>query len=132
MKLDMFLNLWRVRKTDKDKAELLAAHIKTAYVPIATKIDKANDVIAASFYKDGVFHQNSPLKYVNTCLSLIQLYTDLDLPAAAWYDSFDKLNSINLFELVMQCINEYELKEYDMIINMVASDAIMNEKMDIE
>jgi hypothetical protein len=42
-------------------------------------------------------------------------------------EAFDKLNSLGVFDLIVQCIDPRELKEFQMLVQMASDDIMVNE-----
>ena len=121
-------------KEDKSK-EFLASHIKDAYVPYENKVAIAQKIIETSYYsptnedKSGGIHVNSAAKYMLTCMSFLDLYTDIERSKGedAMLDDFNELNSRGIFDGILSMGNEREMKEFRMILEMVADDLMTNE-----
>ena len=125
MKLDVYLKLLNTKGATTPNV------LNDRYIPIRNKIDSAHSVIEKSYYDKGKFKIDSVKKYVYSCMSLVDLYTSLDYEKSAdkVFEEFDKLNQIGFFEGLFENIDEREMKEYNMILDMTASDAVANEEM---
>ena len=58
---------------------------------------------------------------------IIEYYTNLERENTNFIDEYDLLVSSGVFRKIMAMIPEYELGEFNMIIDMVRDDAIKNE-----
>ena len=58
---------------------------------------------------------------------IIEYYTNLERENTNFIDEYDLLVSSGVFRKIMAMIPEYELVEFNMIIDMVRDDAIKNE-----
>lgn len=130
MKIDVFLKLLETKKGN-DQAEFISARIKNQYVPIAKKCECAERIAAQSF---GNGKLNSVYKYVLTCMALLDLYTDFSYnkDKNSILNDYDKFNKLGLFDVILNAIDENEIKEFNMIIDMCYSDYIFNQESDID
>ena len=134
MKIDTFLTLYKNKKNENDRVEFIESHVEDKYVPIEEKQARAQSIIKSSYYqknKDGSesFHVNSVAKYMLSCMTLLDLYTDIERSnkEGKILDEFNKLNEIGIFDLIIQMINPKEIKEFNMILDMESSDIMTNE-----
>lgn len=138
MKLTAFMTAFKFRKTDEEKEKMVLEHIKNEYVPFEKKIAVAQAIVDNSFWetvveRDGTedkkLYVNSVTKYMLTCISMIDLYTDIERQKNSGniLDDFNVLNSSGVFDLVIHNINDRELKEFNMVIQMMCDDLITNE-----
>lgn len=125
MKLQIYLKLLNTKNANVPDV------FNNNYVAINKKISTAIDVIKNSYYENNKFKIDSIKKYIYSCMSLVDLYTSLEYEKSPdkIFDEFDKLNSIGFFEVLFEKIDEREMKEYNMILEMTASDAVANEEM---
>ena len=138
IKLNTFITMYKIRKTDEEKLEFIKEHIKSDYIPFEKKADVAKAIIQASYYvneKDindndiKKFHVDSVAKYMLTCMSIIDLYTDIERNKneGKMLEDFNVLNEYGIFDVLIQNIQPRELKEFNMIIQMTADDLLTNE-----
>ena len=134
MKIDTFLTLLKSKKKDDERIALIKERIKNKYVPIEEKQVRTNNIIKSSFYEkrdDGteVFHVNSVAKYMLTCMTLLDLYTDLERnqKEGKILEEFNKLNEQGVFDILVQSVDQRELKEFNMVLDMESSDVMANE-----
>ena len=126
-KLTAFITAYKFRKTDEEKMAFLKEHIKSDYVPFEKKADIAKAIVQASYYvkeKDingnevQKFRADSIAKYMLTCMSLLDLYTDIERNKneGKMLEDFNVLNEYGIFDVLIQNIQPRELKEFNMII----------------
>ena len=133
MKIDTFITLYKNKKDENSRAELITSHVKNKYIPLEEKQARAENIVKSSYYqKDGnveKFHVNSVAKYMLTCMTLLDVYTDFERSKKEGFilNEFNKLNEIGLFDILVQTIDQRELKEFNMVLDMVASDLMTNE-----
>ena len=138
MKLTSFMNLYKIKKTDEEKLDLIRSHIKNEYVPYEKKADVAKAIIQVCYWQKNnteselgttKFHIDSVAKHMLTCMSIIDLYTDIERSkqAGTMVEDFNKLNELGIFDMVNSAINERELEEFKSVVQMTADDAIANE-----
>ena len=132
MKIDSFLNVLRTKKNENDRADYIKSAVKNKYVPLEEKQARAKNIIKSSFYeKDGEterFHVNSVAKYMLTCITLVEMYTNLERSVKMTVlDEFNKLNEAGVFDILVQSIDQRELKEFNMVLDMETNDIMTNE-----
>ena len=137
-KLSAFMTAYKFRKTDEDKLEYLLQHIKHEYIPYEHKADMAKAIVESSFYivektPDGkerrVFHINSIAKYMLTCMTIVKLFTTIECSSneGKMLDDFNTLNQSGIIDMIIQNIDQRELKEFNMILQMTCDDVMTNE-----
>ena len=137
-KLTAFITAYKFRKTDEEKTDFLKEHIKSDYVPFEKKADIAKAIVQASYYvkeKDingnevQKFRADSIAKYMLTCMSLFDLYTDIERSKneGKMLEDFNILNGYGIFDALIQNIQPRELKEFNMIMQMTVDDLLTNE-----
>lgn len=138
IKLTAFMTTFKFRKTDEEKVSMIKEHIKNEYVPYEKKSDIAKAIANASYWRtekdsDGneykELHIDSVARYMLTCISMFDLYTDIERSKAKGniLDDFNILNENGIFDLLIQNIDERELKEFNMVLDMTCKDIIANE-----
>ena len=131
MNINTFLELY------KKGQEYIEDHINNNYIPYETKADVAKAIIDSCCWTieklpDGTeikrFHVDSVGKYMLSCISLIDLYTDLerDKEEGKMLEDFNNLNGYGIFDSLVSELNKNEIKEYNMVIQMTYEDAITN------
>lgn len=138
IKLNAFITMYKIRKTDEEKLEFIKEHVKSDYIPFEKKADVAKAIVQVSYYvneKDindndvKKFYVDSVAKYMLTCMSIIDLYTDIERnkKEGKILEDFNVLNEYGIFDVLIQNIQPRELKEFNMIIQMTVDDLLTNE-----
>ncbi len=135
MKIDMFLKLYESKQTPESKKKLVADHVKNIQVKYSDKVDRAGIIAKHSYYEkqvgaDGVerevFRQNSAAKYMLYYLTLVDLYTDLEVDFKESLDTFEKING-SILDTIISYIDDRELKEFQMLLDFACDDILTNE-----
>lgn len=135
MKIDMFLKLYESKHTPESKEKLVADHVKNIQVKYSDKVDRAGIIAKHSYYEkqvgaDGVerevFRQNSAAKYMLYYLTLVDLYTDLEIDFKKSLDTFEKING-SILDTIISYIDDRELKEFQMLLDFACDDILTNE-----
>lgn len=132
MKLDIFLKLYDQKKKAMLHDEYLKERIKSIYLPIEKKQKLAEDIVSISFWKDvdgcRELHIDSVKKYIATCVAIFSEYSDVEISYEKdLVENFNKLNMRGLFDSMIHVIDQRELKELNMVIQMVTDDFMTNE-----
>lgn len=137
MKISAFIALYKTKKSDDEKEKLIKEHIKTEYVPLEKKTSVAEAIVNNSCYETigkgetetRRFRVNSVAKYMFTCISVLDLYTDIERSTGEgmMLEDFNSLNKMGIFDAIINNINERDLKEFNMVITMVYDDLMTNE-----
>ena len=131
MKVESFLRMLEL-KNENEQEEFIKARIKNQYVPIAKKKECAERIVITSFGASNKI--DSVYKYILTCMALLDLYTDFDYnnQPRALMGEFDKFNELGLFDMVLNAIDEKEIKELNMVIDMCYNDYMYKQESDME
>lgn len=138
MNIDIFMVQYKSKKTAEDKAAFVRKHIKSNYIPFETKADTAHAIVASCYWRTAKdingddyeeFYIDSIAKYMLTCMSMVELYTDIDrrIADSTMLEDFNTLNESGVIDLIINSIDDRELKEFNMVIQMACDDAIANE-----
>ena len=138
IKLSTFMTLFNAKKTEDEKVDLIQKYIKNEYVPYEEKVNTANAIADIAYWQtetqaDGTetrfLHVDSTVKYMLTCMATIDLFTNIERQKqnGKMLEDFNLLNSSGVFDLVIRNINQRELKEFNMILQLVCDDLITNE-----
>ena len=130
MKIKEFVEQYNGYATDYLKEDFLKENLKiTPYIPFVTKEAIARQIVKISTYdkKTGNIKLNSVGHHHLYCRMIIEYYTNLERENTNFIDEYDLLVSSGVFRKIMAMIPEYELGEFNMIIDMVRDDAIKNE-----
>lgn len=135
MKIDTFLKLYETKKTDDEKAEVISQIMKNNRVSYSDKVNRV-DIIAKNSYHikqkdiDGtereVFWQNSAAKYMLYSLTLVDLYTTLEVDFKQSLELFEKING-EILDMIIMSIDERERKEFRMLLEFACDDLLVNE-----
>lgn len=138
MKLSAFMTAIKFRKTPEEKEKIVREHMKNEYVSYEKKADIAKAIIDNCYWteiKDAngnlnkVFHIDSVAKHMCTCMALVDLYTDIERQKSdgKMLEDFNTLNGSGLLDMILSNIDQRELKEFNMVLQMVGDDEITNE-----
>lgn len=135
MKIDTFLKLYETKKTDDEKAEVISQIMKNNQVSYSDKVDRAGIIAKNSYHVkqkdvDGtereVFEQNSAAKYMLYSLTLVDLYTTLEIDFKQSLELFEKING-EILDMIILSIDERERKEFRMLLDFACDDLLVNE-----
>lgn len=135
MKLDTFLKLYNVRKNAEEREALVKEHITNTHVSYTDKCDRAELIARSSYYvkekdENGVeqkrFHQNSAAKYMLYSLTVVDMFTDIDVDFKNSVEFFEKING-EILDYIVLNVNERELNEFRMLLEFACDDLIANE-----
>lgn len=135
MRIDTFVTLYNARKTSDDKADAINKIMKNEHISYADKVNRAGIIAKNSYHikkkdADGiereVFEQNSAAKYMLYSLTLVDLYTDLEINFNQSLEQFEKINGEILDNIIMS-INKREIKEFQMLLEFACDDLLVNE-----
>lgn len=136
-KISAFMTVYKNKKTDEEKKELVKKHLNNKYIPLEKKSDVANAIVKNSYWHketiDGeerqILHIDSIANYMLKCMALVDLYTDLERNKldGKMLEDFNTLNEYGVLDLIIQNINQRELKEFNMVLQMTQDDVIANE-----
>ena len=135
MKVDTFLKLYNTKKTEEEKVAAIAQIMNNAHISYADKVDRAGIIAKNSYHvketgADGVerevFRQNSAAKYMLYSLTLVDLYTTLEIDFKQSLELFEKINGEVLDKIIMS-IDERERKEFQMLLDFACDDLLVNE-----
>lgn len=137
IKLSFFMTKYKNKKTDEEKIEFVKEHVKNEYIPLEQKANVAKAIVDSSYWKEEKFgdevtkkfYVDSVANYMLKCMAMIDLYTDIERQKAdgKMLDDFNTLNGSGILDLIIQNIDQRELKEFNMVIQMVQDDTISNE-----
>ena len=135
MKVDTFLKLYNTKKTEEEKAAAIAQIMNNAHIGYADKVDRAGIIAKNSYHvkeagADGVerevFRQNSAAKYMLYSLTLVDLYTTLEIDFKQSLELFEKING-EILDMIIMSIDERERKEFQMLLEFACDDLLVNE-----
>lgn len=135
MKVDTFLKLYNTKRTDEEKVEVIKQIMKNNKVSYSDKVDRAGIIAQNSYHVkqkdlDGnereVFQQNSAAKYMLYYLTLVDLYTNLEIDYKQSLETFEMLNG-DIIDIVVGLIDDREKKEFQMLLDFACDDLLVNE-----
>ena len=135
MKVDTFLKLYNTKRTDEEKVEVVKQIMKNNKVRYSDKVNRAGIIAQNSYHvkqKDlddnerEVFQQNSAAKYMLYYLTLVDLYTNLDIDYKQSLETFEMLNG-DIIDIVVGLIDDREKKEFQMLLEFACDDLLVNE-----
>lgn len=125
MTLDKFIEGFD-KLTNKDaQAKYVQKHMTNYYVPYIDKINTATRIVNASSYNDGVFHLNTPAKYMLTMISIFEFYTDIELNTDAIQLQFDMLEKRGINDMLIPIVGD-DYDRFMTVIKMVSDDLMIN------
>ena len=137
IKITAFMNAYKFRKTDEEKLDMIKKYIKNEYVPYEEKADVAKAIVDNSYWKTRkeengevkYLHIDSVACYMLKCMAIVDLYTDIERQKGdgKMLEDFNTLNQFGILDLIVQNIDQRELREFNMILQMTEDDVISNE-----
>ena len=138
IKITALMTAFKFRKTDEEKEKMIKEHILHEYIPYEKKIAVAKAIADASYWRtektpDGkenkYLYIDSTAKYMLTCMSVVKLFTNIECQQGDGkvLEDFNTLNSSGILDIIIQNVDEKELKEFRMILDMICGDIINNE-----
>lgn len=121
----------------KDFGEYVASHVNVDYVPYEEKVNTCNRIARTSHYTtigEGesavtYFKQDSTIQSMLFDLSLIDLYTDIEVRFSDHsLDDYNMLEKYDCINLIRSAIPEYEIAKMEAIMSMVIDDIYENER----
>lgn len=117
------------------KNDFIKQVINPVYIPYENKITICNNIINISYYikteKNGneikKIYINSPSKHMLYLLNLVKHYTTIEIDFTKALENFNLLNECGFLDDFINYIPEKEVREFEMILNMVENDVIKNE-----
>lgn len=115
-------------KSLEDAKAALTKEIKiTPYVGYAIKCAMADNIVRQCGYKDGQLYIDSAKRYYFHMLTLIMLYTNIELDMERGVAEYDRLKETGLLEVIISLIPQSEVQEFSMILSMKMEDFMTNE-----
>lgn len=132
VKLNAFMTAYKFRKTNEEKEKYILEHMKNEYVPLEKKSAVAQVIVDTCCWTtndDGTkeLHIDSVAKYMTTCMAMVDLYTTIERNKNNILDDFNTLNQSGVLDFIVQNIDQRELKEFNMVLQMVYDDTMTNE-----
>ncbi len=135
MKIETFVKLFSTKKNDEDKENAVAQIMKNVHISFADKANSARLIAKESYHvkrKDAddkeieVFQQNSAAKYMLYSLTLVDLYTILEVDYKKALEQFELING-EILNMIFDSINNEERTEFKMLLDFACDDILVNE-----
>ena len=132
MKFNTFMTLCENKMKNGGIVEFIMEHIKDEYVPIEEKQARSETIVKNTMYEknnDGeqVFHVNSVANHIFTTLSLIDMYTDVEIEFKNALEQYNKMKKNGVLDMILSNINKPEMEEFKMIHAYTINDVMTNE-----
>lgn len=132
MNFNTFLALVENKKNKEGYDEFIDSHIKNKYVPLEEKQARANVIVENTFYEkdeDGIkrFHINSVAHNMFVYLTLVDLYTDIEIDYKRGLEIYNKMKEKKIFKDILQRIDKEEMEEFKIVLDAVERDVMTNE-----
>ena len=132
MNFNTFITLVENKKKNGGLDEFIESHMKNKYIPLEEKQTRANIIVENTFYEkdnDGTkrFHLNSVGYNMFVFLTLVDLYTDVDIDYKNSLEIYNKLKEHSVFEMILPRISKSEMDEFKIVCECVKNDAMTNE-----
>lgn len=133
--VEEFCKKYNNAKSNEVKGNLVKGIMNTQYVSFEMKVTICEKIVENTYYikaeKNGMkvkkLHIDSPAQYMSYYLWIVKQYTHIDINFSNSLEEFNLLNKSGLLDIIVSFIPEGELKEFRMILDMVASDTVTNE-----
>ena len=135
MNINTFVKLFSTKRTDDEKAKAVSDIMKNQKVKFSDKVDRCDIIAKQSYHSkekaaNGVerdtFKQNSAAKYMLYSLTLVEMYTKLDVDYKKSLEQFEMLNG-EILDLIISKIDDRERKEFQMLLEFACDDLLVNE-----
>lgn len=129
MKVSQFIDGYKA--TTKGKEEYINKHIVKNYIPYADKISTCDRIINSSMMTNtepNVFKMNTPMRKMLFALSIIDLYTDIDINWGNVLVDYDLLDESKLLIAIVSEIDRDEIEHFSSILNMMVDDYMVNNR----
>lgn len=132
MNFNTFMSLVENKKKNGGLDEFIDSHMKNKYVPLEEKQARANVIVENTFYEkdeDGTkrFHLNSVAYNMFMFLTLVDLYTDIDIDYKNCVELYNKMKEHGIFNFIFTRIDKAEMDEFKIVCECVRSDVMTNE-----
>lgn len=123
MKINEFIEEFN---KSQNKEAFVKKHITNSYVPFEKKIALANNLVKKVMTaSNGDLVRNTPGIYMNYVLSLVSLYTDIEIPENDSLEVFNQIEKNNVNSLLVTAVGA-DASSLDAVIKMTVEDAINN------
>lgn len=129
MKIEEFVGDYKIAS---DKAKYCAKRVVNKYVTYENKIAQCEAIVNNTTHvKAGdmeFYTKNTPGQYLMFTLTLINLYTDIEIDFSNSLASFNALDEIGAIDTLMSVIPESEYTKFNTILQMIIDDHYENER----
>lgn len=135
MKVDTFLKLYNTKSTRDERVDAVKQIMKDSRVSYSDKVDRAGIIAQNSYHakqrdvngeEREVFRQNSAAKYMLYYLTLVDLYTNLEIDYKQSLEIFELLDG-EIIDIILSLIDDREKKEFKMLLEFACDDLLVNE-----
>lgn len=113
-------------KKSNTKKNIIKNHVVKNYVPYIRKMDSCKEIIAKTLYqKKGehiFYHADTATRYILFSLSLIMLYTDIELSDDKRLEEFEQLEELNIFTELSEAIGKDYISYSTLLQGMIADE----------
>lgn len=132
MNFNTFITLYTNKQKNGGLEDFVKSHMKNKYVPLEEKQARANIVVENTFYEkdengDKYIHVNSVANHIFTVLTLVHLYTDIEIDFKKALEQYNKMKECGCLEAILSLIDKSELEEYKFVQNGIQNDVMTNE-----
>ena len=114
----------------KDKDKFLAECIVKQYIPYEEKMTYCENIIEKTTHKNiadkEVYWRNTPVQYMVFSLTLVDLYSDVNIDFKNILKEFNALDEIGGIDALISFIPNTEYAKFKTILNMVSDDNYEN------
>lgn len=133
MEVKEFVSEYKKCATDQLKDRFFKKHIVANYIPYELKIAHCENIAKNTMYltvdeENNIYRQNSPMRYVLFVLTLIKLYTDIEIDFNDSLNIFNELDMNNLIDTIITYIPSSEYSKFQTVLNMIIDDEIENNR----
>ena len=132
MNFNTFITLFENKKKNGGIDDFIEYHMKNHYVSFEEKQARANVIIENTFYEkdengNRYFHVNSVATHMFVFLTLVDMYTDIEIDYKKSLEQYNKLKETDGFDFIIPNISKSEMTEFKIILDSMKSDIITNE-----
>lgn len=132
MNFNTFITLFENKKKHGGVDDFIVSRIKTKYVPLEEKQARANLIVENTmFEKDDKgnknFHVNSVAYHMFVFLTLVDMYTDVEINYKESLAQYNKLKESECFDFIIPRINKDDMAEFKLVLESMRNDVITNE-----
>lgn len=120
-----------VNSTDVEKT--CAKHvIKDKYVPYEEKIATCLNIVKKTNYIESegikIYNRNTPAQYVQFSMTIINLYTDIEINFENILADFNMLDKVSAIDTLLSAISESEYTKFRTLLEMIQDDEYENNR----